>query len=210
MRLRLWLRQHAPLAPPSTARCDAGGEARWLRLWRRWRCAPPCAPNTAHCGVEGGEGVEGQRPPDRRRTNACPVHPVGGQHTHDLAAVWPHTPGVPPCHGDAAPWLVPALMGACPDRCLLPALRADVRGSHSAQGTPGDSAHLSHEWRLDHRLPASKGTQAVSTCARKLLGRGHAGGAAHLSPLLVVGRRHLRGGRVQRGSIDPLWILAAL
>ena len=49
-----------------------------------------------------------------------------------------------------------------------------------------------------------KGTEAVSTCACKVMGRANARGSAHLRTKRSSGRRHLRGADVQSGQRSPL------
>ena len=49
-----------------------------------------------------------------------------------------------------------------------------------------------------------KGTQAVSTCACKIMGSGSARGSAHLGTRSSSSRRYLRRADVQRGQRSPL------
>ena len=49
-----------------------------------------------------------------------------------------------------------------------------------------------------------KGTEAVSTCACKVMGRANARGSAHLRTKRSSGRRHLRVADVQSGQRSPL------
>ena len=87
---------------------------------------------------------------------------------------------------------------------LCGALRARaVRGGAlcGARGRVGGGG--GHCRRAD-RVPAGKGTEAVSTCACKLMGRASARGSAHLRSKRSSGRRHLRGADVQSGQRSPL------
>ena len=58
--------------------------------------------------------------------------------------------------------------------------------------------------RCADRVPASKGTEAVSTWACKVMGRANARGSAHLRTKRSSGRRHLRVADVQSGQRSPL------
>ena len=49
-----------------------------------------------------------------------------------------------------------------------------------------------------------KGTEAVSTCACKVMGRACARGSAHLRTKRSSSRRHLRAADVQSGQRSPL------
>ena len=53
------------------------------------------------------------------------------------------------------------------------------------------------------RVPAGKGTKAVSTCSRMLMGRANARGSAHLGRKSSSDRRHLRVADVQSGQRSP-------
>ena len=157
-----------PLRPPAPRAAMLGG--------RRGGCgcgdgggALPLAPPTPRTVVlRGGRAWRGRG----HRIEGGPMRVRSirwGDNTHTTSrpcghrCVSPRSATLPRRRGT---WLVPALMGACPDRCLLPALRADVRGSHSAQGTP---------W-----TPPTSPTSGVSTIgclrarARKRSVRAHA------------------------------------
>ena len=58
--------------------------------------------------------------------------------------------------------------------------------------------------RCADRVPASKGTEAVSTWACKVMGRACARGSAHLRTKRSSSRRHLRRADVQSGQRSPL------
>ena len=55
-----------------------------------------------------------------------------------------------------------------------------------------------------HQVPENKGTQAVSMCAQKHMGRGGLRGSAHLGLKSSSDRRYLRGVGVQSGQKCPL------
>ena len=78
-----------------------------------------------------------------------------------------------------------------------------VRGGAlcGARGRVGGGGGHCH--RAD-RVPAGKGTEAVSTCTCKLMGRASARGSAHLGTKSSSGRRHLRVADVQSGQRSPL------
>ena len=54
------------------------------------------------------------------------------------------------------------------------------------------------------KVPASKGTAAVSTCSSKLMSSAARGGSTHLGSKYASGRRHLRRADVQSGQGSPL------
>ena len=74
-------------------------------------------------------------------------------------------------------------------------------GLVEARGRVGGGGGHCH--RAD-RVPAGKGTEAVSTCTCKLMGRASARGSAHLGTESSSGRRYLRGADVQSGQRSPL------
>ena len=84
------------------------------------------------------------------------------------------------------------------------ALRARAVRGGALRGARGRGGGGGGHCRRADRVPAGKGTEAVSTCAYKLMGRARARGSAHLRTKRSSGRRHLRGADVQSGQRSPL------
>ena len=145
------------------------------------------------------------RPNSTKRDHCGPGRPI---HSTVPTPVRPSTTAhmAKHCNGPYACRL-PANQTPSSSAQLCGALHARaVRGGAlcGARGRVGGGG--GHCRRAD-RVPAGKGTEAVSTCAYKLMGWASARGSAHLRSKRSSGRRHLRGGgRAERAEEPTLLI----
>ena len=109
-------------------------------------------------------------------------------------------------HNCTRPYAILPLANCAP-RCTAlhcGALRAKAVRGGALRGARGRGRGGGVGCHRADRVPAGKGTEAVSTCTCKLMGRASARGSAHLGTKGSAGRRYLRGADVQSGQRSPL------